>query len=71
MADAIDFKSIDKRLVQRYVRKGLVDPQQYEEYLKTLPDVAELAEVVEAAFEPTGAPQLGNAAPAESTEADQ
>ncbi|HET7755519.1 MAG TPA: hypothetical protein VFK85_16560 [Anaeromyxobacteraceae bacterium] len=62
----LDLKTLDNRLVQRYLRKGLLDQKQYDEYLKTLPDVADQAASVEAAFEPSEAPQLGNAAQPES-----
>ena len=62
MADALDLKTLDQRLVQRYLRKGLLEQKDYDAYLKTLPDVADKAASVEAAFEPSDAPQLGAAA---------
>jgi hypothetical protein len=58
----LDLKKLDKRLVQRYLRKGLLDTKEYDAYLKSLPDVADQAASVEAAFEPSEAPQPGTAA---------
>lgn len=66
MADSLDLKKLDNRLVQRYLRKGLLEQKDYDAYLKTLPDVADQAASVEAAFEPSDAPQLGNASQPES-----
>ena len=63
MAEVLDLKKLDQRLVQRYLRKGLLNEKEYESYLKTLPDVADKAASVEAAFEPSDAPDLGNAVP--------
>jgi hypothetical protein len=60
MSDALDLKKLDNRLVQRYLRKGLLDQREYDTYLKTLPDLAEQAASVEASFEPSDGPQLGN-----------
>lgn len=51
MADPIENKLIDKRVAQRYVRKGIVDEKDYEKYLKALPDLADQALSVEAEME--------------------
>jgi hypothetical protein len=47
MADEIDRKLLDKRVAQRYVRKGLLDEKEWEKHLKSLPDVAAQAVPVE------------------------
>jgi hypothetical protein len=67
MADAIDPKLVDKRVAPRYLRKGLLDEKQYEHYLKTLPDLQEQAEDVEAEFEPSAAPRPTGVPGAEPT----
>jgi hypothetical protein len=51
MADTIENKLVDKRVAQRYIRKGLLDEKDYEQYLKRLPDVAEQAVAVESEIE--------------------
>ncbi|HET7827076.1 MAG TPA: hypothetical protein VFK90_17195 [Anaeromyxobacter sp.] len=51
MADSHDSKILDKRVVHRYVRKGIVDDKEYEKHLKNLPDLAEKAAPVEASIE--------------------
>ena len=51
MADTLDNKLVDQRVVRRYVRKGLVDEKDYERYLKSLPDVADQAVPVESEVE--------------------
>jgi hypothetical protein len=51
MADQPENKLIDKRVAQRYVRKGLLDDKDYERYLKSLPDLSERAVPVEASME--------------------
>lgn len=47
MADSIENKLIDKRVAQRYVRKGLLDEKDWEKHVKTLPDLADQAVAVE------------------------
>lgn len=47
MADNADPKFIDKRTWERYARSGQLDEKAYERYLKSLPDVAEKAALVE------------------------
>jgi len=67
----LDLDKMDKRLVQRYLRKGLLDSKEYENHLKSLPDVADKADSVEAEFEPSEAPQPGAAAqPPESGDSE-
>ncbi len=51
MADTLDNKLVDQRVVRRNVRKGLVDEKDYERYLKSLPDVADQAVPVESEVE--------------------
>jgi hypothetical protein len=51
MADPIESKLVDKRVVNRYLRKSLVDEKEYEKYLKSLPDLADQASPVEAVME--------------------
>jgi hypothetical protein len=47
MADEIERKLLDKRVAQRYVRKGRLDEKEWEKHLKSLPDLAEQAVPVE------------------------
>ncbi|MGA8892893.1 MAG: hypothetical protein WB493_15125 [Anaeromyxobacteraceae bacterium] len=51
MADTLENKLVDQRVVRRNVRKGLVDEKDYERYLKSLPDVADQAVPVESEVE--------------------
>jgi hypothetical protein len=51
MADQLSDRTTDKRVVHRYVRKGIVDEKDYERHLKGLPDLAEKAAPVEASIE--------------------
>lgn len=51
MADPLENKTVDKRVVHRYVRKGVVDDKDYEKHLKNLPDLADRATPVEASIE--------------------
>jgi pantothenate kinase len=54
MPDDIESKLIDKRVVQRYLRKGRVDEKDYDRYLKSLPDLAEQAVPVESDLDQDG-----------------
>jgi hypothetical protein len=47
MPDNTDPKLLDKRVAQRYVRKGLLDEKEWEKHLKSLPDLAGQAMPVE------------------------
>jgi hypothetical protein len=38
MAETFETKQIDKRVVTRYLRKGIVDEKEYASHLKALPD---------------------------------
>jgi hypothetical protein len=51
MADQPENKIVDKRVVARYLRKGLLDPKEHERYLKGLTDLADQAAPVEASME--------------------
>ncbi len=51
MADPHENKLLDKRVVHRYVRKGVVDEKDYDKHLKNLPDLADQAAPVEASIE--------------------
>jgi hypothetical protein len=47
MPDEIDRKLVDKRVVQRYLKKGRLDEKEYDQYMKSLPDLANQAVPVE------------------------
>jgi hypothetical protein len=51
MADQFENKQIDKRVVHRYVKKGVVDEKEYERHQKSLPDLADQAMPIEASIE--------------------
>ena len=51
MPDDIDRKLVDKRVVQRYLKKGRLDEKDYEKHLKSLPDVSEQAVPIESALD--------------------
>jgi hypothetical protein len=51
MAETYEIKLIDRRVVKRYVRKGIVDEKEYAAHLKALPDLEEQALSVESAME--------------------
>ncbi len=51
MADQFETKTVDKRVVHRYLRKGIVDEKDYEKHVKSLPDLADKAAPVEASIE--------------------
>jgi hypothetical protein len=44
-------KQIDRRVVTRYLRKGIVDEKEYAAHVKALPDLADQAVAVEAALD--------------------
>jgi hypothetical protein len=48
MADTLDPKLIDKRTLDRNLRKGLIDEKTYEKHIKGLPDLSDKSAVVEA-----------------------
>ena len=51
MADTEDTKTFDKRVVHRYLKRGVVEDKEYERHLKNLPDLADQAAPVEASIE--------------------
>jgi hypothetical protein len=53
----METKLLDKRVVQRYLRKGLLDEKEYQKHLEALPDLAERAADVESRFEPSAVPR--------------
>ena len=53
MADTLETRLLDKRVVHRYVRKGRLDEKEWERHLKSLPDLADRAIPVESEFEDT------------------
>ena len=55
----LPLKYLDRRVVERYVKKGLVDEKEYARLLKTLPDLQEKASTVDT--ESTTADELGPA----------
>ncbi len=50
MADPIENRLVDKRVAQRYLRKGKLPEKQYDTYLEALPDLADQALPVEASM---------------------
>lgn len=44
----IDLRYTDKRTVERYIRQGQIDEKAWEKHLKSLPDVAEKGEKLQA-----------------------
>jgi hypothetical protein len=51
MATDIDLTQLDRRLVERLVKKGQLSDKEWDKYLKTLPDLADQAEAMETRFE--------------------
>lgn len=43
----VDIRKLDSRTVERYIAKGRVSREEYEQYLAALPDLAEEAEEVD------------------------
>ncbi len=65
MPDEIDPKLVDKRVSQRYLKKGRIEEKEYERYLKSLPDLADRAVPVESDLEATEPPdEVDEAEPA-------
>ncbi|MBS2029827.1 MAG: hypothetical protein JST54_18140 [Deltaproteobacteria bacterium] len=54
MAQELDLKTMDRRLVDRLVRRGEVSEKELEKTLKQLPDVAEEGASFESKLEDTG-----------------
>ena len=55
----LPLKYLDRRVVERYIKKGMIDDKEYARLLKALPDLAERATKVETDF--TSADELGPA----------
>ena len=53
MANDTDYRSMDRRVAARMVRKGLLSDKELEKGLKGLPDLADKALPVETVFEET------------------
>jgi hypothetical protein len=51
MPDTLENKIIDKRVVRRNFRKGLLDEKEFDRHIKSLPDVADQAVPVESEVE--------------------
>jgi hypothetical protein len=51
MHEPLENKIIDKRVVRRNVRKGLLDEKDFDRHIKALPDVADQAVPVESEVE--------------------
>jgi hypothetical protein len=51
MSETFETKLIDRRVVKRYVRKGIVDEKEYAAHLKALPDLEAQALSVESAMD--------------------
>src|SRR5205085_11495899 len=52
--DEIPVQYLDRRVVERYIKKGLLDEKEYHRRLKALDDLAEKAGTVETAFTSVG-----------------
>jgi hypothetical protein len=52
--ETLDPRHLDRRVVERYLKRGQVDEKEYARYLKALPDLAENSQRVETAFQPSG-----------------
>jgi hypothetical protein len=52
--ETIPFRYLDRRVVERYLKKGLLDEKDYARYLKSLDDLAEKAGSVETEFTSVG-----------------
>jgi hypothetical protein len=50
----IPVQYLDRRVVERYIKKGLLDEKEYARYLKSLDDMAEKAGSVETEFNSVG-----------------
>ncbi len=50
----IPVQYLDRRVVERYIKKGLLDEKEYARYLKSLDDMAEKAGSVETEFTSVG-----------------
>lgn len=51
MSETFDSKMLDKRVVQRFIKRGQLPEKEYERHIKSLPDLAEQSAPVEATME--------------------
>lgn len=68
MSDTLDPKLIDKRIVARHIKKGLLSEKDYEKHLKSLPDLADNAVPFESRLEPVQIGRAGGRAKEEEEE---
>lgn len=52
--EEIPLRYLDRRVVERYLKKGLLEEKEYHRYLKSLDDLAEKAGSVETEFAELG-----------------
>lgn len=52
--DEIPLRYLDRRVVERYVKKGILDEKDYQRHLKSLEDLSENAGSVETEFTSLG-----------------
>jgi hypothetical protein len=52
MSDPFENKLVDKRVVHRYLKKGIVDEKEFDQHLKRLPDLVDKAVEVESEIAP-------------------
>jgi hypothetical protein len=52
--EEIPVQYLDRRVVERYIKKGLLDEKEYQKYLKSLEDLTEKAGSVETEFTSVG-----------------
>lgn len=48
----IDLNTLDRRVADRLIKKGLLDEKVWEQHLASLPDLSEQAEPIATRFEP-------------------
>jgi len=52
--EEIPIQYLDRRVVERYIKKGLLDEKEYQRHLKALEDLADKAGSVETEFTSVG-----------------
>jgi len=52
--EEIPIQYLDRRVVERYIKKGLLEEKEYQKYLKSLEDLTENAGSVETEFTSVG-----------------
>ncbi len=57
--ETLPSKYLDRRVVERYIKKGMVDEKEYGRLLKSLPDLAEAAAKIDTELTSVG--ELGPA----------